>query len=149
MDRPGFNRYHFCPNRLVFFYVDGPVHNVVPHRWVVGSVHHVDLDLDTPRQRRVSLILGSGFQLVRLALCIHRNVITHTGGTQNTMIIPGIVIDGFFFFFESLAVRSDLILRTHNARTTTHDDDRSRHDSTTELFSPYSRESDVTALVCI
>jgi len=80
LDRPGFNRYHFCPDRLVFFYVDGPVHDVVPDRWVVGSVHHVDLDLDTPRQRRVSLILGSGFQLVRLALYIYtrRNgIITH------------------------------------------------------------------------
>lgn len=80
LDRPGFNRYHFCPDWLVFFYVDGPVHDVVPDRWVVGSVHHVDLDLDTPRQRRVSLILGSGFQLVRLALYIYtrRNgIITH------------------------------------------------------------------------
>lgn len=78
LDRPGFNRYHFCPDWLVFFYVDGPVHNVVPDRWVVGSIHHVDLDLDTPRQRRISLILGSSFQLVRLAL--HLPQCNHTRG---------------------------------------------------------------------
>ena len=44
--RPGLNRNDFPADRHVFFNVNRPVDNVVPHGRIIGPVHHIDLHLD-------------------------------------------------------------------------------------------------------
>ena len=50
--RPGFDRGDGLADGGVLLDVDGPVDPLVPDRRLVGSVHHVDLDLDGPGERR-------------------------------------------------------------------------------------------------
>jgi len=67
-DRPGFNRYNFCPDRHVFFNVDGSVDHMVPHWRIVCTVHNINLNFHGSGQGRVPFILSHGLQLVCFSL---------------------------------------------------------------------------------
>lgn len=68
LDRPGLNGHYSSPNRHVFFNVDWSIDHMVPHRWIVCTVHNIDLDFHGTGQRRISFVLCHGLQLVSFSL---------------------------------------------------------------------------------
>ena len=67
-DRPCFDRGDGLADGRVLLDIDGSVDRLVPHGRLVRAVHHVDLHLHRPRQRRGPPVLRDRLQLVRRAL---------------------------------------------------------------------------------
>ena len=73
--RPGLDRGDGLPDGRVLLDVDGPVDDLVPDGRLVGPVHHVDLHLHRPGQRRRAQVLRDRLQLVALALDVAKKEI--------------------------------------------------------------------------
>ena len=67
-DRPRFDRGDRLANGGVLFDVDRAVDRSVPHRRLIGPIHHVDLDLNCSREDGVAAVLRHRLQPVALAL---------------------------------------------------------------------------------
>ena len=67
-NRPCFDRRDGLADGRVLLDIDGSVDRLVPHGRLVRAVDHVDLHLDSPRERRRAAVLGYRLQLVRGAL---------------------------------------------------------------------------------
>lgn len=66
--RPCFNCYNFRPNRHVLLDMNRPINDIIPNGWIVSSVHDINLNFDSPRQRWESFVLCDRFQSVGFTL---------------------------------------------------------------------------------
>lgn len=68
VNRPGFNGHNFSADWHIFLNIDGTVNGVIPNRWIISSVDHVNLHFNGTRQWRITFVLSHRFEFVCLTL---------------------------------------------------------------------------------
>jgi hypothetical protein len=66
--RPGLYRNHLGPHVNIFLNGDRTIGSMVPHRRVIGAIHHVNLNFHGAGKWWKAFVFGMNFELISLAL---------------------------------------------------------------------------------